>query len=280
MATLGTYGIWRVSNGLDGPLVAELEKLGYGAVWIGGSPPADLRLAEELLDATERIAVVTGIVNMWTSPAATVAESYHRLAAKHPGRFVLGVGVGHREATQEYRKPYDTIVEYLDALDAAEVPVGERILAALGPKVTRLAGERTAGAFPYLITPEHTAQARAILGDGPLLTPEHKVVLGTDPERTRPIAREAVLNPYLRYRLSNYLNNWRRLGFTEDDLAGEGSDRLIDALVAQGDAATVAARLREHLDAGADHVAIQLATEPGADPLPGYRELAEALALV
>jgi probable F420-dependent oxidoreductase len=277
MATLGQYGIWRSSGGLDGALAAELEKLGFGAVWIGGSPPADLGLAEELLDATERIAVLTGIVNMWDSPAAAVAESYHRLAAKHPGRFVLGVGVGHREVHQAYQKPYDKMVTYLDELDTAGVPKAERILAALGPRVIRLAGQRTAGAFPYLVTPEHTAQAREILGDGPLLTPEHKVVLGTDRERTRAIARPAVLNPYLKHRLSNYLNNWRRLGFTEDDLAGEGSDRLIDALVAQGDAATVTARLREHLAAGADHVAIQLATEPGADPLPGYRQLADAL---
>jgi probable F420-dependent oxidoreductase len=274
--TLGRFGVWRHS-GLDGAFAAEIERLGFGALWIGGSPPADLTLAEELLDATERITVATGIVNMWDSPAEAVAESYHRLARRHPDRFLLGVGVGHREVVQPYQKPYDKIVEYLGQLDAAGVPTSARVLAALGPRVLELAGQRAGGAHPYLVTPEHTAQARSILGAGSLLAPEHKVVLGTELERTRPIARAAVQNPYLKLRLSNYLNNWRRLGFTEDDFADGGSDRLVDALVAQGDAASAAARLREHLEAGADHVAIQLCTEPGADPVPGYRQLAEVL---
>jgi probable F420-dependent oxidoreductase len=273
---LGRYGVWRHVSGLTPELAAEVEALGYGAIWIGGSPPGDLRLAESLLDATERIAVATGIVNMWTTPAEEAAASYHRIEAAHPGRFLLGVGIGHPEATSDYRRPYATIVEYLDRLDAEKVPVDGRVLAALGPKVLKLAAERTAGAHPYLTTPEHTREARELLGEGVLLAPEHKVVLDTDPERARAIGRPAVEKPYLGLR--NYTSNLLRLGWSEEDLADGGSDRLIDALVAHGDAAAVAARLTEHLDAGADHVCAQV-LPGGDDPVPALRELAEALNL-
>jgi probable F420-dependent oxidoreductase len=160
-------------------------------------------------------------------------------------------------------------------LDAAGVPVEGRALAALGPKVLRLSGERTAGAHPYLTTPEHTRQAREILGAGPLLAPEQKVVLDTDPERARATGRPAVRYPYLS--LVNYLNNLRRLGWSEDDLADGGSDRLIDELAVHGDAETVAAGVRAHLVAGADHVNIQVLTEDDADPRPVYHELAKVL---
>src|SRR3954451_24157526 len=178
---LGRIGIWRRRDELTPRLAKDVEALGYGAIWIGGSPPEDLFLAQELLDATTHLAVATGIVNMWSAPAVDVAASYHRIAAAHPGRFLLGVGIGHPEATQEYRSPYDTIVDYLDVLDAEGVPVEDRALAALGPKVLGLSAERTAGAHPYLTTPDHTREARSILGDGPLLAPEQKVVVGTDP---------------------------------------------------------------------------------------------------
>src|SRR4051794_22504096 len=274
---LGRIGIWRRRDQLTPRLAKEVEALGYGAVWIGGSPPADLFLAEELLDATTRLAVATGIVNMWSAPATEVAASHHRVAAAHPGRFLLGVGIGHPEATQEYRSPYDTIVDYLDVLDAEGVPVEDRALAALGPKVLALAAERTAGAHPYLTTPEHTRDAREILGDGPLLAPEQKVVLDTDPVAARALGRPAVDQPYLHLR--NYTSNLKRLGWTDADIADGGSDALIDALALHGDAATVAAGVTAHLDAGADHVCIQLLTAPGADPLPGLRALAEALEL-
>lgn len=272
---LGRYGIWRPAGGLTPELAVEVEALGFGTVWIGGSPPGDLELAESLLDATSTLKVATGIVNMWTDDADTVARSYHRIVAKHPGRFLLGVGIGHPEAQQTYARPYDKIVEYLDQLDAAGVPVEGRALAALGPKVLRLSGERTAGAHPYLTTPEHTRQAREILGAGPLLAPEQKVVLDTDPERAREIGRPAVRYPYLM--LVNYVNNLRRLGWSEEDIADGGSDRLIDALALHGDAETVAAGVTAHLDAGADHVNIQVLTEEGGDPLPAYRELAKVL---
>ncbi|MHA6782718.1 LLM class F420-dependent oxidoreductase [Pseudonocardia saturnea] len=275
---LGTYGIWRHARVLDADLARGIEALGYGAVWIGGSPPADLALAESLLDATTHLAVGTSIVNMWSAPAAEVAASYHRIEGKHPGRFLLGVGVGHPEAVGDYTRPYASLVSYLDELDAAGVPAAGRAIAALGPKMLKLSAERTAGAQPYLTTPEHTRRSRALLGDGVLLAPEHKVVIDPDPERARAIGRPAVDKPYLGLR--NYTSNLLRLGWTEADIADGGSDALIDALVAHGDAGAVAAQLAEHLDAGADHVCAQVLTEGSADPLPPMRALAEALKLV
>ncbi|HLJ09194.1 MAG TPA: LLM class F420-dependent oxidoreductase [Acidimicrobiia bacterium] len=270
-AALGTIGVWQFTGNMTPQLAAEAEALGYGAVWIGGSPDGDLRQVEALLDATERITVATGIVNMWKDDAATVAASTQRVDGRHPGRFVLGVGVGHREAIAEYRNPYDKIVEYLDQLDEAGVPAERRILAALGPKVLELSAARAAGAHPYLTTPEHTAFARKIVGPDTLLAPEHKVVLDTDAERARAIGRKTVKR-YLG--LVNYRSNLLRFGFSEDDVAGEGSDRLIDALVLHGDAATVARGVRAHLEAGADHISIQVL---GDDLVPAYRALAEAL---
>jgi probable F420-dependent oxidoreductase len=255
---LGRYGVWTFGK-VSPEQAAAIEQLGYGAVWIGGSPAGDLPFAEEILDATDTLQLATGIINVWTSPAEQAAATYHRLEKTHPGRFLLGIGIGHPEHTQEYRKPYDVLVEYLDALDAAEVPADRRVVAALGPKVLRLARDRSAGAHPYLTTPEHTAEARKVLGDGVFLAPEHKVVL-TDgsaqaTEAARKVGRDTV-DFYLN--LSNYLNNWRRLGFSEEDIAKPGSDTLIDAVVAHGTADAIAARLNEHIDAGADHVAIQV----------------------
>lgn len=269
---LGKLGIWRRAGGLDPELAIEVEKLGYGAIWIGASPDGRLDIVDRLLDATERIVVATGIVNMWQDDAATVGAAYHRIVDRHPGRFLLGIGIGHPEDVQRYQKPYDKIVEYLGELDQAGVPVEDRALAALGPKVLRVAAERTAGAHPYLTTPEHTREARKVLGDGSLLVPEQKVLLDTDPERARTVGRSWVENPYLH--LSNYLGSLRRLGFTDEDFADGGSVRLIDSLVAWGTAESVAARLTEHLEAGADHVTIQALDE---DPLPAYRAVAEVL---
>jgi probable F420-dependent oxidoreductase len=190
---------------------------------------------------------------------------------------VLGVGAGHPEATAHYASPYDTLAGYVDQLQDHHVPAEGIALAALGPRVLRLAGDRTAGAIPYLVPAEHTRLAREILGPDRLLAPEHKVVLDADPARARDLGRKRVANPYLG--LVNYTSNLRRVGFTDEDLAGGGSDRLIDALVAHGTAGQVAAQLTAHLDAGADHVCIQLLTEAGADPLTGYAELARGLGL-
>jgi probable F420-dependent oxidoreductase len=268
---LGRIGVWQHPTKLPVAAVVELEKLGYGAVWLGGSPDASLDVVDPLLEATDHIAVATGIVNMWKDDARPVAESYHRLARRYPGRFLLGVGIGHPEATQEYVKPYDKMVSYLDELDAAGVPREGMALAALGPKALKLSAERTAGAHPYLTTPEHTRQARELVGDGVLLAPEQKVVLDTDEQRARATGRSTV-EFYLGLR--NYVNNLRRLGFTDEDLTKPGSDRLVDELALHGDAATVARGVTAHLDAGADHVCVQVL---GEDVMSGYRSLAEVL---
>ena len=271
---LGTVGISRHPSGLTPEVVAEVEALGYGTIWVSGSPPGDLDVVERLLDSTEHIVLATGIVNVWKDDAVTVGASYHRITARYPGRFLLGLGIGHPEATQEYRQPYAKLVSYLDQLDDLKVPAEGRVLAALGPRVLRLSAERAAGAHPYLVTPEHTRRARQILGDGPLLAPEQKLVLETDPERARAIGRSRVENPFLR--LTNYVSNLRRLGWTDADLADGGSDALIDALVVHGDGAAIARGVTAHLDAGADHVAVQVLNR---DPLPALRALAGQLQL-
>jgi probable F420-dependent oxidoreductase len=273
---LGRFGVWRWF-GPDLPgLAVGLEQLGYGTLWVGGSPDGDLRQVEQLLEATTTLTLATGIVNMWKDDAHTVAASFARLEARHPGRFLLGVGAGHPEATSKYASPYETLVRYVDVLLADGVPADSLVLAALGPRVLRLAAERTAGAHPYLVPPEHTHRAREILGEGPLLAPEQKVVLEADPEKARAIGRPRV-NPYLG--LVNYTSNLRRLGWSDEDLSGGGSDALIDALVAHGSGGQVAARLDQHFQAGADHVVVQLLTPSRADLMDGYRELAQALKL-
>ncbi|MFC9691972.1 LLM class F420-dependent oxidoreductase [Kribbella sp. NPDC056951] len=271
---LGRFGVWHGAQHWGPELAAGLEQAGYGALWLGVSPGAGLRDAEVLLAATNSVAVGTSVVNMWKSPAEEVAASYHRLEESAPGRFLLGVGIGHRERTAEYKSPYETIVSYLDELDDAKVPADRRALAALGPKVLQLAGSRTAGALPYLTTPEHTREARRSLGGGVLLAPEQKVVLETDADIARTTARD-YLATYLA--LGNYVTNLKRLGFTDDDIADGGSDRLIDALVLHGSAVEIAEGLQAHLEAGADHVAIQQLGREGIDLLPGYEALATVL---
>ena len=274
---LGQYGIWRGAPDVTPELALGIERLGFGALWLGGSPGGDLRLVDQLLDATTTLIVATGIVNIWNTDAHQVAAAFARIDAGYPNRFLLGVGVGHPEATGNYAKPYESLASYVTVLLDGGVPPDSLVLAALGPKVLRLAAERTAGAHPYLVTPEHTKQARGIVGSQALLAPEHKAVLDADPGRARALGRPKVQNPYLG--LSNYTSNLRRLGWSEADLAGGGSDALIDALVAHGDDAQVAAKLSAHLDAGADHVAVQLLSPPDTDPLAGYQQLARALDL-
>jgi probable F420-dependent oxidoreductase len=271
---LGRYGVWTF-GAVKPEQAVEIEKLGYGAVWVGGSPAGDLNYVEPILERTDTLQVATGIINVWTAPAKQVAEAYHRIEDAYPGRFLLGIGIGHPEHTDEYRKPYDVLVEYLDVLDEECVPTSRRVVAALGPKVLKLSAQRSAGAHPYLTTPEHAAQAREVIGNSVFLAPEHKVVLSTDADQARAIGRDTV-DFYLN--LSNYLNNWKRLGFTDEDIAKPGSDKLIDAVVAHGTADDIAKRLGEHLDAGADHVTIQVLG--GWDKLiPTLTELAGPLGL-
>lgn len=274
---LGRFGSF--GRGVTPQQAKDIEALGYGAVWVGGSPPAELAWVEPILAATTTLQVATGIVNIWTAAAGPVAESFHRIDAAYPGRFLLGIGVGHPEAHTEYRKPYDALVEYLDKLDAHGVPADRRVVAALGPRVLKLSARRSAGAHPYLTTPEHTAQARELIGASgfpeAFLAPEHKVVLTTDTDRARAVGRRA-LDIY--FNLANYRNNWQRLGFSEEEVTRPGSDRLVDALVAYGTPEQIAARLREHLDAGADHVAVQVLTK-GENLVSALAELAGPLGL-
>lgn len=260
-----TLGVWdHAADWLrDGDALAELERLGYDRVWFGASPPADLTTVEPSLAASTTLKVATGIVNVWDGEPDGAA--YTRVTDSYPGRFLLGIGAGHAKIVgARYAKPYEALVSYLDGLDEVGVPESGRVLAALGPRVLRLARDRTAGAHPYLTTPEHTAQAREILGDGKLLVPEQKVVLSTDPEQARALARDR-LAMYLQ--LPNYTNNWLRLGFTEADLADGGSDRLVDALVAWGDADAIRERVAAHWEAGADQVALQVLNPDKLDVL-------------
>jgi probable F420-dependent oxidoreductase len=268
---IGSFGVWRMASAVTPELAGQVEALGFGAIWLGGSPGGDLEVVERLLDATERIVIATGIVNMWRDEAANAAESYLRIAARHPGRFLLGVGIGHREAIARYRRPLDKMVDYLDRLDEAGVPREDLVLAALGPKALTLAAERTRGAHPYLTTPRHTGYARGVMGAGPLLAPEHKVILDVDQARARATGRPVVARYLDRV---NYRNNLLREGWSEDDLVDGGSDGLVDALVLHGTVEEVAAGLTAHIEAGADHVAIQVL---GDDPEEAYRELSEAL---
>ncbi len=252
---LGKFGSF--GRGVTPQQAKEIEALGYGAVWVGGSPPAELDWVEPILENTTTLKVATGIVNIWTAAAGPVAESFHRIEKAYPGRFILGIGVGHPEAHQQYQKPIDALRGYLDKLDEYGVPKNRRVVAALGPQVLKLSAARAAGAHPYLTTPEHTAEARQLIGPEAFLAPEHKAVLTTDADQAREVGRQA-LDIYLN--LQNYLNSWKRLGFNDDDVTKPGSDRLVDAVVAYGTPEAIAARLTQHLEAGADHVPVQVLT--------------------
>jgi probable F420-dependent oxidoreductase len=267
---LGPIGLWTAAfhwpsdPGEVADAAAEIEDLGFGSVWIGLST-ADLAMHEAILAATSRLVVASGIVNVWTEDPALVAANRHRLAEAHPGRFLLGVGAGHAaqveaDTGQTYTKPLRKVAAYLDELDRAPTPVPpqERIVAALGPKAIALAAERSAGAHPYLVTPHHTADARAQLGTGPLLVTEQKIFFETDADAARSLSRD-VLEFYLE--LPNYVNNWRRLGFAESDFADGGSDKLVDAMVGWGDDEATVAPVRDHRDAGADVVVLQVLSD-------------------
>jgi probable F420-dependent oxidoreductase len=277
---LGRFGAWlnpRYSDDERTEFVVQAESLGFPTAWLGfgRASISDLALVERVLDATATIIVATAIVNMWTNDPDEIVASYQRIAARHRDRFLLGVGVGHPESITTYRQPYATIVDYLDRLDAGGVPTNRRILAALGPRALKLAADRTMGTHPYLVVPEHTRDARQLLGPDVVIAPEHKVVLATDPEIARSIGRPFVAEPYLKLR--NYTNNLRRFGYTDHDINAGGSDRLIDALVLHGSTDKIASRLRAHLDAGANHVAIQILTADGRNPMAAYQQLAHTL---
>ncbi|GAA5082336.1 putative F420-dependent oxidoreductase [Thermocatellispora tengchongensis] len=269
---LGLLGAHLREHEVSPESAVEVERAGYGTLWLDASPPADLAFAEKLLDATTRLVVGTSVVNVWTADAEIVAASYHRIVARYPSRFILGVGVGHREVHAEWASPYDTLVSYLHQLALAGVPAERVVLAALGPRMMRLARDRTAGAIPCMVTPEHTRRAREILGPGKLLLPGHFALAEPDVERARAVARAAP--PGQALQVTNYASNLRRLGFTDEDLSGTGSDRVIDALLAYGDPADLARNLTAHLDAGADQVGVY---PLGDDPIATLRAVADAV---
>jgi probable F420-dependent oxidoreductase len=279
---LGQVGVWwswnwEVDGDDSADALAELESLGYGAIWSSGAftPQLSRRFAD-VLGSTNQLVVASGIVSIWVQPAHALAAEVAELEAKHPGRFLLGLGASHSASVENYNHPYTHMVEFLDSIDAADHPVPKerRVLAALRPRMMELAGRRSAGAHPYFVPVAHSARARQTLGPGPLLAPEVTVLIETDPSKARERAR-AFTTHYLGR--PNYANNLRSLGYTEEDLVGGGSDRLVDDIVAWGDLDAVAHRVREHHQAGADHVCIQVLGPTDRFPLAEYRELASAL---
>ena len=276
---LTRFGVWTsyrtIGEQNAGPAVKVAEQLGFGTFWLGGSP--QLASVRPLLAESERITVATSIVNVWQYDPATLCAEYQALEADFPGRLLVGIGIGHPEATAEYEKPLAKMRHFLDgiAADPAAIPADRLIVAALGPKMLDLSAERTLGTIPYFVGPEHTAFARARIGSAKIVAPELAVVVDSDRERARATAREYA-RMYLG--LTNYTSNLLRFGFTESDIADGGSDRLIDAIVPQGSAAELVSHVEAHLAAGADHVCVQTL---GADGVPEtqWRELAEALRL-
>ena len=287
---LGRIGLWTADFDLQ-PMskaqeaIAHVEEMGYGAVWV---PEAVIRepfaSTALLLSATKKLVLGTGIASLHARTAQTMQAGWKTLTEAFPDRFLLGIGVSHAPMVQgvhkgNYDKPYSTMVEYLDAMDkgiffgAAPTTAPQRVLAALGPKMLKLAAERGAGAHPYFTPVEHTAFARETMGANALLAPELAVVLETDAAKAREIARK-YMTTYTR--LPNYTNNLKRFGFTEDEITKQ-EDRLVDAIVAWGSMDTVVAAVKGHLDAGADHVCIQVLTDkPGTLPMREWQELADA----
>jgi probable F420-dependent oxidoreductase len=282
---LGSIGVWSPRlRGTDpseaAEAAAELEEIGYGAIWVPGHAPNDLEdRLRVLLASTKRIAVATGILDIWTHPPATTAAVRARVVSDFGERFVLGVGVGHAPLLGPgvYQRPLSAMVRYLDELDTAAEPVPQaaRVVAALAPRMLELARTRSLGSHPYLVTPDHIRLSRELLGPGPLLAPEQTVILERDPERARTLARDWLA---LYWTLPNYLASFRRIGFGWGDFRDGGSDRLVDALIAWGDIEAIVTRVNEHRAAGADHLALQVVTrDPTCLPREEWRQIAAAL---
>ena len=291
-ARLGRVGVWsfalqRISAADEGTAIRAFEGLGFPAVWIPESLGSKEVFAHAglLLSASERAIVAPGIASIYARDPMAMANGAKALAEAYPGRFVLGIGVSHAPSVAmrggSYGKPVETMRDYLDGMDAAQYAGPEPaepvplVLAALGPRMLELAAERADGVHPYFVPVEHTPVARQAIGQETCLAVEQTAVLSTDADEARRIGR-AFAKHYLA--LPNYANNLRRLGWSDEDIANDGSDKLIDAVIAWGDVDAIAARVRAHLDAGADHVCVQLRAESSADPaLAGYAELAAAL---
>lgn len=294
MLELGPVGIWTAHfsyqpAGSVRAAVAELDDLGYGSVWVGEAVHREPFVgAAMMLEASSRLTVGTGIANVWVRDPLAMTAAQLTLAEAYPDRFLLGLGVSHHHLVEplrghRYEKPLSKMGSYLDGMDAADqeyqavrpAQAPPRVLAALGPRMLALAGERADGAHTFFVPPQHTATARAALGPDRWLIPEQAVVLERDPQRARALARRHT-SRYVG--LPNYAKNLRSLGFGDDDLADGGSDRLVDAIVAWGDADAVVERISEHHRAGADHVALQVLNDDRRRlPLPEWRELARSL---
>jgi probable F420-dependent oxidoreductase len=291
-ASLGTVGVWSFALEAqtaadEREAAAEIERMGYPAIWFpeaGGSREA-FSHAAWLLASTERATIATGIASMWARDEMSSINGARMLADAYPARFVLGLGVSHSASVErrgaDYRGPYTRMKKYLDEMERAESTAPEPavppriMLAALGPRMLELAARRTHGAHPYFVPVEHTAFARARLGREPVLAVEQTVVLETDPTYARRVARKFAADYFA---LPNYANNLRRMGYTAEDVSGQGSDRVIDAVIAWGDVDRVASRIREHLQAGADHVCLQVVSEDEEDVcLDELRELSDAV---
>jgi probable F420-dependent oxidoreductase len=281
---LGRIGVWslelRYGNHIEAAeAAAEVDELGYGAIWVPGGVGGDITGdLDRLLEATKQVTVASGILNIWKHEPQEIGRWWNSLPADRRSRVLLGLGVSHQHSIGEaYRKPLQAMRDYLDALAEAGMPAQSLCLAALGPKMLELAGERTAGVHPYLVTPEHSATARHALGPGKVVAPEQGVVLESDPARARALGRKALVQ-YQNY--PNYRNSWGRLGFTDEEIDG-ASDRLVDALFAWGDVEQIGARVNAHLAAGADHVCLQAITGAGLDigaARAAWRQLAGLLA--
>jgi probable F420-dependent oxidoreductase len=274
---LTKFGIWSSLRGVEEPerreAVELVEQLGFGVFWVGASPR--LSTMRPLLAATDQLVIATGIVNVWNYEPAELAAEFWELDADFPDRLLLGIGIGHPEATSEYQKPLAKMRSFLDGLATAERPVPrERMtVAALGPKMLDLSFERTLGTHPYFTPPAHTKFARERLGPNALVAPELAVVVDDDHLSAKIAAREYA---HFYLGLSNYTRNLLRFGFTEDDLENGGSERLIDEIVPQGSAAQLAPAVQSHLDAGADHVCVQVVGVHGV-PADQWRALGQAL---
>jgi probable F420-dependent oxidoreductase len=279
---LGRTGIWSIELRMADPgqitdAAAELDDLGWGALWIPGLGGGEiLDDSERLLQATRSTKIAVGVLSIWRHPATEMAAGHERLQDKYGRRLILGFGVSDPAAAQSAGRAYRPLSDmgaYLDKLDQAPTPVlaEERVMAALGPKLMELAAQRTAGVHPFMVTPEYSATAREQLGNGPLLAPYQVVVLERDPDKARAAARN-FLGMFLS--MDHYARSLRRQGFTEEDLAGGGSDRLIDAVVAWGDLEDIGNRVRAHHQAGADHVCLHVVGASSELPLPEWRELA------
>ena len=278
---IGRVGVWAMDmrfgdHAAIDVAAKELEALGYGALWIpGGIDDQVLTDFDRLLGKTSRIVLCTGIINIWKQTPEDVAAWWKAQSAANQARVWLGIGISHGPLIGEaWGKPIEVTRDWIERAQAAGLPADALNIAALGPKMLELARDKTSGAHPYLVTPDHTALARKILGPGKVLAPEQGAVLESDPATARALARGAL--DFYRS-LPNYANNWKRLGFTDQDIA-DASDRLIDGLFAWGDANAIAGRVKAHHDAGADHVCLQMVSATGLDgSLAAWRELAKVL---